>query len=215
MLPFTTEVFFSLFEQYNRTIWPAQVIAYALGLVALRLAVKPVPHSGRIIGAILALFWTWNGIAYHLLFFASINFLAPLFGLVFVIEALLLGWTSTVRGGVTFGFRPGLARWAGLGLAIFAMAVYPLLGWLLGHGWPRAPMFGVAPCPITIFTIGMLLLAEGRPPLHLALIPLLWSLVGGSAAFLLEVPEDAALPLAGLIGLGVMLRQGSVHRASA
>ena len=31
MLPFTPEVFFAQFEDYNLSIWPAQIIAYALG----------------------------------------------------------------------------------------------------------------------------------------------------------------------------------------
>jgi hypothetical protein len=66
-------------------------------------------------------------------------------------------------------------------------------------------MFGVAPCPTTIFTMGLLLLTEGRTPPHLAIIPVLWALVGGSAVWLLGVPEDLALPIAGLSGLGLIL----------
>jgi len=54
-------------------------------------------------------------------------------------------------------------------------------------------------------TLGVLLLTEGRTPLRLVLIPVLWSLVGGTAAWLLSVPEDLALPLAGLGGLGLIL----------
>jgi hypothetical protein len=85
------------------------------------------------------------------------------------------------------------------------MAIYPLLGWLAGHGWPRGPVFGVAPCPTVIFTMGLLLLAEGRLPRHLLIIPVLWALLGGTAAWLLNVPEDFALPLAALGGLWLIL----------
>ena len=28
MLPFSQDAFFALFEQYNRAIWPAQIVAY-------------------------------------------------------------------------------------------------------------------------------------------------------------------------------------------
>jgi hypothetical protein len=90
-------------------------------------------------------------------------------------------------------------------LVIYAMALYPLLAWLAGQGWPGAPMFGVAPGPTTIFTMGMLLLSAGRTPPHLVVIPLLWSLVGGATAWLLDAPEDLALPLAAIGGLGLIL----------
>ena len=63
-------------------------------------------------------------------------------------------------------------------------------------------MFGVAPAPTTIFTFGMLLMLEGGAPLYLAVIPLLWSLAGGSAAvFILRIPEDWPLLVAGIARL--------------
>jgi hypothetical protein len=210
MLPFSQDAFFALFEHYNRAIWPAQIAAYALGLGALALAVRPGARAGRaargrIVAAILALAWAWNGGVYHVLFFATINFWADIFGAFFILEALLLLWTGVVRGNARFRFGGDRASWTGVALAVFAMAVYPLLSWLLGHGWPRAPMFGVAPCPMTIFTMGLLLLIEGRTPLHLPVIPVLWSLVGGTAAWFLGVTEDLALPAAGLGGLALIL----------
>jgi hypothetical protein len=58
---------------------------------------------------------------------------------------------------------------------------------------------------MTIFTMGMLLLAAGRAPLHLFAIPVLWSLIGGTAAWFLGVTEDLALPVAGLGGLVLAL----------
>ncbi|MEX1205769.1 MAG: DUF6064 family protein, partial [Dongiaceae bacterium] len=205
MLPFTAEVFFSVFEQYNRAIWPAQIVAYGLGIVVVLLTLRPVPGGDRAIGALLAAAWAWIGVVYHLGHFAAIDFIAPAFAAVFLIQALLFAWTGAIGGKIAFRFRADVFGWTGLGFVFFAMAVYPLAGWLAGHGWPRAALFGVAPCPTTIFTMGVLLLTEGRTPLRLALIPVLWSLVGGTAAWLLEVPEDFALPLVGLGGLGLIL----------
>jgi hypothetical protein len=57
----------------------------------------------------------------------------------------------------------------------------------------------VAPCPTTIFTIGILLLARGNWVLWLSIIPVLWSLVGLAAAVQLGIPEDLGLPVAGLL----------------
>lgn len=213
MLPFTPDVFLALFEQYNRAIWPAHLVAYALCLLAVVAAMKPVAGSDRLVAAVLAIAWLWTAVVYHLLHFATINFVAPGFAVLFVLEGLLLAWTGVARGRLAFRVRRDAASWAGLGLAIFAMLVYPVTAWLAGHGWPRLALVGVAPCPTTIFTLGMLLLIEGRTPVQLAAIPLLWTLIGGSAAWLLDMPEDVALPIAGIGGLAVILWKNRRSRA--
>lgn len=55
------------------------------------------------------------------------------------------------------------------------------------------PLFGIAPCPTTIFTIGILLLGPWHVARWLLLIPVLWTIIGGSAALLLNVPQDYGL----------------------
>lgn len=88
----------------------------------------------------------------------------------------------------------------------YAMVAYPLLGLALGHVYPRAPMFGVGPCPTTIFTFGVFLLAARPVPRALLAVPLLWSLLAVSAAFLLGVWQDLLLPVAGILGtVGVLV----------
>lgn len=79
------------------------------------------------------------------------------------------------------------------GLIVYAMVIYSVVGSLVGRGWPRLPMFGVAPCPTTIFTLGVLMLARQVAPLWLAAIPIAWALIGSSAAMLLGVWEDLGL----------------------
>ena len=148
--------------------------------------------------AVLSIFWLWNGIAYHLLHFLQINFAALGFAALFALQGVLFAGYA-VGGRSIFRFRTDAFGWSGLLLCLFALAAYPLLGWLAGHGWPRAGVFGVAPAPTTIFTFGMLLMLEGGAPLYLFAIPALWSLAGGSAAvFILRIPEDVSLLVAGI-----------------
>jgi hypothetical protein len=203
--PFTAESYFSLFETYNDTIWPAQIVAYVLGIGIVLLAQRPIPAGGRIALAALSAFWLWNAIVYHLLFFLQINFAALGFAGLFTLQAVLLAG-SAIGGRRQLRVGDDALALTGLAFALFALAIYPLLAWLAGHGWPAAAMFGVAPGPLTIFTFGVLLMLDGRAPLLLAVIPLLWALAAGSAAIIrLGAPEDWSLLLSGIVGFGLLV----------
>jgi hypothetical protein len=56
-----------------------------------------------------------------------------------------------------------------------------------------------------IFTFGVLLWTDKKVPLYVLVIPLLWSLIGFSAAFLLRISEDIGLLLAGIIATTLLL----------
>ena len=203
--PFTADVYFSLFETYNNAIWPAQLVACGLGIFALGLTLRSMVAGGRIAFAVLSALWLWTGIAYHFMYFFQINFAALGFAGLFALQGVLFAGYA-IGGRRAFRFRSDVFGWSGLSFCLFALLVYPLFGWLAGHGWPQAAAFGVAPAPTTIFTFGMLLMLEGGAPLYLAVVPLLWSLAAGSAAvLLLRIPEDLSLLLAGVIGFALLV----------
>jgi len=204
-MPFTVEEFFGVFESYNHAIWPAQIIAYVLGFVAVALAWRDRILFGRLVMAILALFWVWIGVFYHILHFATVNRAAWLFGAAFIAEGALLTVIGVGMAKVRFSFRVEPIPVIGACFMAYAMVVYPLLGRLFGHHWPRIPVFGVTPCPATIFTFGVLLWATGPVPLYVIIIPLLWSLIGTSAAINLRVPQDYGLLVAGVVGTLLIL----------
>jgi hypothetical protein len=200
-MPFTTQEFFEIFAAYNAAIWPLHVVAYLLGLVAVGLCFVRSRASTAGTAAILASMWLVNGVAYHWTFFSEINTPARMFGLLFVLQALLLLGAPLISPQFRIEARSDARAVAGLGLAAFAMVVYPLWGRLAGHAYPAVPVFGLAPCPTTIFTIGLLLLGTWRVARWLLVIPALWSVVGGSAAVLLGVPQDYGLIAALLVAL--------------
>ena len=74
--------------------------------------------------------------------------------------------------------------------------LYPGINAVLHFSVSRIPAFGV-PCPTMIFTAGVLMLATPRS-WRLSIIPVMWSVIGGSAASLLGVRADYALPIAGI-----------------
>jgi hypothetical protein len=198
VLPFDDDAFFAVFRAYNTAIWPTQILAYVLGAIAVGLTLRPNPTSDRIISGIIAAQWAWTGIAYHWALFSSINPIAHLFAILFVIQAGLLAYEGMVRKRLAFGWRGGIAAPAGLFFIAYAATLYPLFGGWTGHVYPDAPTFGLTPCPLTIFTFGLLLLTSSRTPKLLLTIPLLWSAVGGSAAFLLGFKPDWMLPISGV-----------------
>lgn len=203
-MPFTTQEFFEVFRRYNTAVWPMQLILYGLAIVAVLLVVRGRPRDGRVVSAILAFLWLWMAVAYHFAFFAAINPAANLFGALFLVEALLLVLVGVRQSHLTFRFRVTASHLIGIGLIVYALLIYPILGWLLGHRYPDAPTFGL-PCPTTIFTFGALCCSEPRSSLRLLAVPAVWSILGISAALQLGVIEDFGLPVAAVLTIVVAL----------
>lgn len=193
-VPFTQAEFFALFSVYNAALWPFALALWVATAAALLLVLRAKPIASPVF-ALLAVHWAWAGIAYHLVLFTRVNPAAWIFGALFVIQALLLARAAMTGSRLRYGPVGTPARIAGISLVVYALA-YPLLAAAGVHSWPGAPSFGV-PCPTALLTAGFLLMAA---PVRRALlvIPLLWSIIGGSAALLLGVWADLALFAAAL-----------------
>jgi hypothetical protein len=210
-MPFTTEQFFDVFRRYNSAVWPMQWVLYGIAVGAVLLVVRGSARDGRVVSGILASLWLWMAVAYHFAFFAVINRAAFLFGALFVGEALLLFLVGVKQKQLVFRVRADAAGVAGACLVTYALLVYPILGYALGHKYPSSPTFGL-PCPTTIFTFGVLLWSERNVPLRLILIPAAWSLLGVSAAFSLGVLEDYGLLVAGAIATTLVVTRNHLRQ---
>lgn len=212
LVPFTRDVFLGVLERYNDAIWPAQIVAFLLVLLALGAVLRWFPGGGRLIAAILAAAWIWTGVAYYMLHYAQINWAAWTLGLVFVLQGLAFFVTGVVRNRIAFCFAGDPIGWAGLGLIGIAAILYPLFGVGSDQGWPRMALVGLTPGPTLLWTLGMLLFVEPRVPWHLLFIPLLWSLIGGVGALLLALPQDAVLPPAAVLTAVLVIRKNRLRR---
>ena len=197
-MPFTHEQFFEVFRAYNGAIWPAQIFAYLLGIVAVVALARPGRVADRLVSAILALLWLWVGLGYDIGYFAPVNPAAYAFGALFVVQAILFVRAGVIGDRLSFGFALGLLPLLGVAFLIYAMVIYEMLGQVAGHGLMKGPLFGVAPCPTAIFTFGLLMMAQKPVPWWLLPIPVLWALIGTSAAVTLGVPEDYGLLVAAI-----------------
>ena len=194
-LPFTPEQFLKAFADYNESLWPFAAALWLLTAVAFLWLLYGVSEHSRSLNVLLVVHWLWAGVAYHAWFFSHINPAARLFAILFVGEAVLLVWHEAGQGGLRFSRGRSWRRTTGCVLVGYALA-YPVLVWIGGLDYPNMPTFGV-PCPTAILTLGFLTAAAHPAPVAIAAIPLLWAVIGGSAAFLLGVPADSMLPLAG------------------
>ena len=172
-LPFTIDQFLDVFRRYNLAVSPAQWVLVTLAVVAVVLAARDRLTTKRWVSAILALLWFWMAAAYHVAFFASVNRAAVAFAGAFAIQGGLFTWLAFRATPPSYRSRSSGATAIGALFIVYALLVYPALGYLLGHRYPAAPTFGV-PCPTTIFTLGLLVWSGTSMPRRLLVIPLAW-----------------------------------------
>ena len=191
-LPFTADQFLDVFRQYNVAVRPAQWVLLGLGVVAVVIAAFGRRDSGRWVSASLAALWLWMSFAYHVAFFAAINRAALYFAAAFTIQAALFAWTVFRTPAVSYRPQSTISIILGAVLFAYALVAYPALSYALGHRYPAAPTFGL-PCPTTIFTLGLLVWGGTALPRRVLIVPLLWAVVGTSAAVSLGMVEDFGL----------------------
>lgn len=106
--------------------------------------------------------WPVQVVAYHGIFFAQINPAVVVFGALFVVQGVLFVMAGVARRQLVFGHSAGLASTLGWVLVVYAAVLYPLLGQSTGHAYPAQPTLGITPCPVTLFSFGVLLLLRDR-----------------------------------------------------
>jgi len=205
-LLFSPRTYYRLFELYNRDLWPAHLLAVALGLAVAALW-RPHVWCGRAVAAILAACWLTVAWAYLYQRYDTINWAAKYFALAFVLEALLLIASGVVRNRLILrGLNDAFGR-LGLAIFIFALGVQPLIGPLAGRNWVQAELFGLAPDPTVVATLGVLT-AGNRPHWNLQVIPLVWCAISGATLWTMQSPDALVMPLAALAALSLAIAKG-------
>ena len=197
-LPFSIEQFLDIFEKYNRSVWPLQLIFYLMAVLIIGLSFVKFRSSDRVIVSLLSFFWIWMGAIYHLVYFTAINKAAFIFGATFILQGILFFYLGVIKNQISISFSKNIEGMAGSVLIIFALIIYPIVGIIQGHIYPASPTFGL-PCPTTIFTMGVLLWSDKKIPVILFIVPVLWSVLGFSAAHSLGIKEDIVLVIAGIL----------------
>ena len=207
-LLFSPRTYYRLIERHNAAVWPWHLAALGSGLAVAGLLRRRTSWQGPAVSAILAALWTWVAWVFVWNRYVAINWAAAYLIGLHAAEVLLLLWVGLVRGGLKFGWRRDAAGTIGIALFVVSLALYPVLAPLVGRGWRQTEVFGVAPDPTVLGTLGLLLLVQGPPRWGLLAAPVLWCGVSGATLVAMGSPEAWILLPAALLALGAAFARG-------
>ena len=204
-LLFSPRTYYRMLERLNEALWPAHLLTLSLAcalLVFLLRARAPATEERRMIWTTLALLWVLTGWAFLWRRYSAINwtviYILPLFGLQTLL-LMLAGWRSKAVQTWANGPRRGV----GIGLLALAVVLYPMIAPALGRNWAQAEVFGIAPDPTAIGTLGLALAVPSPTPRMLMVVPILWCLISGLTLWAMESPEAWVPPAAALLGISL------------
>jgi hypothetical protein len=199
LLLFSPRTYYRMFELYHQEIWPAQLVALTLALAILVLMRRDDEWRGRVIAGLLAACWLWVAVMFHVRRYATINWAARYFAVLFVAQAALLVWNGVVRRRLTFRRQSEASALLVPGLLLIAIAIPPLVGRVTGRTWSQVELVGLTPDATAIATLGILLVSSPRAPRTLMVVPLCWCVIGGATSWALGSAE-AWVPIVAAAG---------------
>ena len=212
LLMFAPRTYWRLFELHNASMWPLQLLTT---LLALMLGVALWRGHGAALRTGLALLAAcWIGVAWTFLWrrYAPIFSAADAFAIGFALQALLLLLLS-LRGSLQPSNHT-LGRTSGLALLAWAVLVHPLLAVIASRPLAQAEVFGLAPDPTAIGTLGVLLcLGSGQRLarwLHGAAcgLAVLWCAVSAATLWTMGSPQGWVPALAvGVVAITALARR--------
>ena len=198
LLLFSPRTYYRMFELYHQEIWPAQLVAVALVLAIVVLMRRDDEWRGPAIAGLLAACWLWVAVMFHVRRYATINWAARYFAVLFVAQAAPLVWNGVVRRRLTFRRSAGFAWWVP-GLLIIATVIPPLAGRVTGRTWSQVELVGLTPDATAVATLAILLVSSPRAPRTLMIAPLCWCVIGGATSWALGSAE-AWVPIVAAAG---------------
>ena len=214
-LLFSPRTYYRMFELYHSQVWPIHLVVFGSIVAVVVLWRREVEWRDRAIASVLAAWWLWVAIAFHLQHYATINWAGRYFAALFSIQALLLVWFGVLRPRLRFRLSRERTSQMAVGLLAIALVFEPIAGRIAGRTWGQVEMFGLTPDPTAITTLALLALSTARPHRALIVIPAVWCAIGAATLWALGSPEAWLVMVAGLAGLILALRHDASIRAVA
>jgi hypothetical protein len=215
LLLFSPRTYYRMFELYHGAIWPVHIMVLASALSIVVMARRVESWAQRAIAGVIAAWWVWVGIAFHLGRYATINWSAKYFAALFVTQAVLLVWYGVVRAGLRIEYPRSSTHRVAVGL-LMLVALYGVFGRLAGRQWNQVELLGLTPDPTAIGTLALLALSTTRVPRALLIIPMVWCVIAALTLWALGSVEIWVVICLGVVALVLALRNrptGSRHLA--
>jgi hypothetical protein len=200
----STEIFWTRLGAYNEATLPIQAVMIIIAaFLTYRVFAKPGAKTDVWMKAFLSFAFAWNGVVFFL-FFAR-NPISTFTGVpLFIVVAVLFAMDIFTK---KTQFRLPDAKWRKVLTVLWILLVflYPLIGWTLGHAYPKTctPMM---PCPLTVFALGLVAAAPKVDKKVFAFL-LPWALLSLPKCLgALDCYEDCILFAAGVYGLIVLIK---------
>ena len=214
-LLFSPRTYYRMFELYHAQVWPIHLVVLGSVIGVFVLLRREEEWRDRAIAGVLAVWWLWVAIAFHLQRYAPINWAGRYFAALFAIQALLLLWFGVIRRRLRFRLSPERAAYLTAALLVVALVLEPIAGRIAGRSWRQVEMFGLTPDPTAIATLAFLALSTARPHRALIVIPAIWCAIGAATLWSLGSAEAWLVMLAGLAGLILAIRRDASIQAVA
>lgn len=155
-LMFSPRTYWRLVEDYNRALWPWQLVALAAGVALVLLALRRHRFAASAVSALLAIAWLQIGWSFFWTRYAQIFTVAPFLAIACCMQAALLVLTAARAA-------PPARSWTGLVFAVGGVLLYPVASVLVsGRPWNQTEVFGVMPDPTAVSTMGLVLMQDRR-----------------------------------------------------
>ena len=211
MLPYSSEVLFTLYERYLHAWLPYNAGVCAAMLLACVLIWSRLTLLRRIACLSLACGWLWVGVVFLYGYAAQIDFSARLYAALFVIQGVALLVYAIARPCPRYQWPSDARAVIALVLIVWSIGVYPVMYIVSGHAVGTPRLVGLAPTPTAILTLGLWFGVRESIPRTLFVIPLIWCLIAGFTGWVLHDPADLFSPLAAIAALFLLRRRQTVR----
>lgn len=212
-LPYSQDVYLALIDAYNRDHMAFVIVGVTICVACIVAAVLPAGGQPvlvkRLLLAGLAGCSVFVGAFHQLTLMASLNFMAPFYGGLWILQGAVLLWLAFSHRAAGL-FEASVARRSiGIAMALCGTFLYPVVVYsVAGSTGIETPVPGTAPNPTALAIVGILLTLRGGPPVVTLIVPVLWAVITGATAYLLSFPIDYTVSM----GLGLAVAVGLYAR---
>lgn len=208
------DLFYKRMLEYNTDVFPVMILCYICAVFVIGIIGTKSHMKNRISGFFLSFLFIFNGLIEFIFYYGSVSSQYYVWGSLWIIQGIAFFVHSGIKDSFSLEYKKDYKTIIAIILIFSALIIYPVIGFLTGHGYPTGPIFGVAPCPVTIFTFALLIINRQLFPIFLLVIPFLWSLTGIYAIFFFHVYQDGIEVIAGILGLFFILHENKKHITS-